>query len=330
VNHDPRKVTVSANIVSMPTTAPGARPVVTFGVTVNNQPRDVLASRLSRLRFVFGGPNGDPARYTSETAETAADCAAVTDGGACLERVDAGVFRYYALNPMQPTDVGSFTLGLEVCANNDAGVRYCAVNPVAPFAVTDATAVARRKAVTLTQCNACHQNLAAHGGTRTNTEHCVTCHGGNVVENVTTPRDGGSVTAPAANFKDLVHRIHAQAEYPSPLNFCDKCHVAGSYALPLPTGLLPSRSEVRSCTLSLPDGGPSVPSDGGLSCLPGAVAVTPVFEQPTSAACTGCHLSVAASAHTMLNTTSTGLEACAVCHAAGRLVGIDTVHAVSP
>lgn len=327
---DPSRIAVAANIISVPTTPPGSRPTVTFGVDVNGQPRDVLAARLSRLRFVFAGPNTDIARYVSETAENAADCAALTDGGACLERLDAGVFRYRALNALLPTDTGSFTVGIEVCTTTDAGVRWCAVNPVAPFAVTDPVARARRSTVTLAQCDACHQGLAEHGGTRTNTTHCVVCHGGNLVENVVTPLDGGAVTAPAANLKDLIHRIHANARYPSPLNACSKCHTASGVSLPLPAGLLPSRSEVRTCVSPLPDGGPSGPPDGGLSCVPGATAATPVFEQPTSAACTGCHQSAAASAHASLNTTAGGVEACAVCHAAGRSAGVDTVHAVSP
>lgn len=326
---DPSRIDVTANILQVPATAPGGRPTVTFGVNVNGQPRDVLAARMSRLRFVFAGPNTDIARYVSETAETAADCAVLTDGGACLERVDAGVFRYRALTALLPTDTGSFTVGIEVCSTTDAGVRWCAVNPVAPFAVTDAVAKPRRSSVTLAQCNGCHESLRAHGGTRANTEHCVVCHGGNLVENVVTPLDGGAVTAPAANLKDLVHRIHANARYPSPLNACAKCHTS-ALALPLPAGLLPSRSEVRTCVSPLPDGGPSGPPDGGQACLAGATQATPVFEQPTSAACTSCHQSAAASAHASLNTTSTGVEACAVCHAAGRIAGVDTAHAVSP
>ncbi|MDP3238042.1 MAG: OmcA/MtrC family decaheme c-type cytochrome [Myxococcales bacterium] len=319
---DPSRIAVTATILSVPTTPPGTRPTVTFGVNVNGQPRDVLAARMSRLRFVFAGPNTDIARYTSETAENAADCAVLTDGGACLERVDAGVFRYRASTTLAPTDTGSFTVGLEVCSTTDAGVRWCAVNPVAPFAVTDASPVRRREPVTLAQCNACHQNLSAHGGSRNNTEHCSVCHGGNLVENAVTPVDGGSITAPAANFKDLVHRLHATAEYPSPLNHCQACHTATGASLPLPAGVLPSRSEVRTCS--------SAPPDGGLSCLPASTVVTPVFEPPTSAACTSCHFSVAASAHAMLNTTSTGAEACAVCHAPGRSAGVDVAHAVSP
>lgn len=328
-SRDPQRLNVQAAILSVPTAPPGTRPTVTFSSSVNGQPRDVLTQRLSRLRFVFAGPNADIARFWSETAENAADCAVITDGGACLERVDAGVFTFRALTPLQPTDRGSFRVGIEMCASNDGG-RWCALDPVVPFAVTDARAVDRRKDVTLAQCNACHQNLQAHGGPRNNTDHCVSCHNGNLVENVATPIDGGTVTAPAANFKDLVHRIHALAEYPSPLNHCQKCHTASAYVLPLPAAVLPSKSELRTCVLTLPDGGPSVPSDGGLICLPGAVSVTPVFEQPTSAACTGCHFSVQAQAHAILNTTSTGQEACSVCHAFGKSAGVDVVHAVAP
>src|SRR6185369_4642272 len=129
-------LSVTSAIVAVPPVAPLARPAVTFSVAVNGQPRDVLTQRLSRLRFVVGGPNTDIARYWSESAENAADCATVTDGGACLERVDAGVFTWHGLNPLQATDRGSFTVGIELCATTagDAGTRYCAVNPVKPFA----------------------------------------------------------------------------------------------------------------------------------------------------------------------------------------------------
>lgn len=334
VNHrhpsrDPLRLDVVSNILSVPRVAPGAQPLVTFSVSVNGQPRDVLAQRLSRLRFAVGGPNTDVARFWSETAEAAPDCATVSDGGMCLSAVDAGVFTWRGRTPLLPGDQGSFTVGMEVCATNDAGVRWCATNPVAPFAVTDATAVARRRDVTLTQCNSCHQQLSAHGGSRNNTEHCVTCHNGNLVLNATVPTDGGVVTAGAANFKDLIHEVHAAAAYPSPLNNCAKCHTPTGWTLPLPVGVLPSRSENRSCSLQ-PDGGSGLPADGGAVCVSAAVAVSPVFTAPVTAACTSCHSSLSAQAHAALNTTSTGVEACSVCHQAGRSSAIDTAHALLP
>jgi OmcA/MtrC family decaheme c-type cytochrome len=328
-SRDPLRLDVVSNILSVPRVLPGAVPQVTFSVSVNGQPRDVLAQRLSRLRFVVGGPNTDVARYWSETAETAPDCATITDGGMCIAAVDAGVFTWRGRTALLASDQGSFTVGMEVCATTDAGVRWCATNPVAPFAVTDNAPIARRKDVTLTQCNQCHKQLRAHGGIRTNTEHCVTCHNGNLVLNAVVPTDGGVVTANAANFKNLIHEIHEATTYPSPLNNCAKCHTASGWTLPLPAGELPSRSELRSCGLQ-PDGGSGYPADGGGVCLPAAVAVTPVFMAPTSSACTSCHNTLSAQAHAALNTTSTGVEACAVCHQAGRSSGIDTAHALLP
>lgn len=326
---DPNKLTVTSTILRVPRVLPGAQPEVTFSVQVDGAPRDVLAQRMSRLRFVLGGPNVDVARYWGETAELAPDCSTLTDGGQCLSAVDAGVFTWRGRTPLLPTDTGSFTVGMEVCATSDAGVRWCAVNSVAPFAVTDATAVARRQPVTLTQCNACHVQLSAHGGSRNNTEHCVTCHNGNLVLNTAVPTDGGVVTANAAHFKDLIHEVHSAARYPSPLNNCAKCHTTTGAALPLPQGVLPSRSELRSCGL-LPDGGTGYPADGGGTCVSFAVMASSVFQAPTSAACTSCHNSLSAQAHASLNTTSSGVEACAVCHQAGRSSGVDTVHALLP
>ncbi len=326
---DPNKLTVTSTILSAPRVVPGARPQVTFSVQVNGAPRDVLAQRISRLRFVIAGPNTDVARFWSEPAELAPDCSTLTDGGMCLSAVDAGVFTWRGRTPLLPTDTGSFTVGMEVCATSDAGVRWCALNSVAPFAVTDATAVARRTNVTLAQCNSCHVQLAAHGGSRNNTEHCVTCHNGNLVLSTPVPTDGGVVTATAANFKDLIHEVHAAALYPSPLNNCAKCHTATGWALPLPAGVLPSRSELRSCGLQA-DGGSGSPADGGAACVTAAVLASSVYQAPTSAACTSCHNSLSAQAHASLNTTSSGVEACAVCHQAGRSSGINTVHALRP
>ncbi|MCA2978827.1 MAG: OmcA/MtrC family decaheme c-type cytochrome [Myxococcaceae bacterium] len=331
-SRDPNRLNVMGTIFPMAATPPGTRPRVTFLTQVNGQPRDLLAQRLSRLRFTFAGPTVEVARFVSETAENAPDCAVVTDGGACLERVDAGVFTYRAATELLAGDTGSFQVGIELCATTDAGMRWCADDPVRAFAVTDAAPVSRRKDVTQRQCEACHQDLQEHGGSRKSVENCVSCHNSNLVRSrgLVVPIDGGVVTAGAGNFKDLIHATHAAARYPAPLNDCQKCHTATAYTLPLPATVLPSRSELRSCALSLADGGPSVPADGGLACLPGAVAATPVFEPPTSAACTGCHTSVAAQAHTILNTTMGGLESCAVCHAAGKSACVDTVHALAP
>jgi hypothetical protein len=54
------------------------------------------------------------------------------------------------------------------------------------------------------------------------------------------------------------------------------------------------------------------------------------FVPPQTSLCVACHGSLAAQAHASLTTTSTGVETCAVCHAAGRSAGVDSVHAPVP
>lgn len=323
---NPNALHLQSTITEAAPTAPGAVPRVTFTSFINGQPRDLLNNRVSRLRFVFAGPNSDYARFYSETVETAPDCATITDGGACLERVDAGVFTYRARTALLPTDTGSFSVGIEFCQTSDAGMRYCAVNPVKPFAVTDAAPVERRTAVTLAKCDGCHQGLNFHAssainqGFRTNPELCVMCHNANFVRGVTVPANGAVVTAEAGNFKDLIHSLHSEVHYPSPLNACAQCHTATGAAIPLTPAALPTRTETRTC--GTPDGGTT-------ACAAGNVVATPVFTPPVGAACTSCHSSLSAQAHAMVNTTGSGLESCAVCHAAGKSVSIDGVHALA-
>jgi OmcA/MtrC family decaheme c-type cytochrome len=63
-----------------------------------------------------------------------------------------------------------------------------------------------RKIVTEKTCNTCHSKLAIHGGGRTQTDYCVTCH------------NPGSTDANSGNsidFKQLVHKIHFGQHLPS-------------------------------------------------------------------------------------------------------------------
>lgn len=50
------------------------------------------------------------------------------------------------------------------------------MNKVAYSSVTDASPLPRKKIVDLGNCNKCHETLAAHAGSRLNTEYCVLCH----------------------------------------------------------------------------------------------------------------------------------------------------------
>ena len=77
------------------------------------------------------------------------------------------------------------------------------------------TNIANRKMVVEGSCNACHGELALHGGGRVDTAYCVTCHNPGSVD----ANSGESV-----DFKVMVHKIHRGANLPSVVN-------GGEYAI---------------------------------------------------------------------------------------------------
>ncbi|WNC71873.1 OmcA/MtrC family decaheme c-type cytochrome [Thalassotalea psychrophila] len=63
-----------------------------------------------------------------------------------------------------------------------------------------------RQIVTEETCNSCHGQLATHGGGRTRTDYCVTCHN---------PDTNDSNSGNSVDFKQLVHKIHFGRNLPN-------------------------------------------------------------------------------------------------------------------
>jgi OmcA/MtrC family decaheme c-type cytochrome len=183
-------------------------------------------------------------------------------------------------------------------------------NITMPFAVTGTDVTARRTVVDQSKCNVCHGLLEAHGGNRNNVNTCVVCH------NPTKTAPGATEAAPleTVDMQVMIHRIHTGNElstdynidgtsfmevtYPGDRRDCVRCHIAGTYTVPLPEG--------------------TTATDWPANYF------TPV--QPTAAACLGCHDTVEAAAHAYVNTAPFG-EACEVCHGSDAEFGVDQVHA---
>ena len=86
----------------------------------------------------------------------------------------------------------------------------------------DGTAVQRRQAVTIQQCNACHSSLVLHGNNRAdNIDSCVTCHNPRNTDRdvraiaANPPTDGKQEES--VNFTTMVHGIHAASIRENPL-----------------------------------------------------------------------------------------------------------------
>ncbi|HWP66456.1 MAG TPA: OmcA/MtrC family decaheme c-type cytochrome [Candidatus Limnocylindria bacterium] len=259
----------------------------------------------------------------------------------------AGNFEYTSSVVLPADAAGTWRIGLEVrrpvTLAGGRVVTEFAQNPVASFSVDGSPVGERREVVAQENCASCHGTFSVdfsiHGGARNRVEYCVLCHNANVTDFDRRRRAVGlgvdPVNEPMA-FKHVIHKIHrgedlehrpyvvygfgaapanftphdfAEVLFPGDLRDCTTCHTDGSQLLPLSTGLLPTRTS-------------TVDTSGG----PAVELVTGVIP-PVQDACLSCHDSDAAAAHAETNTTSSGAEACNVCHAEGSVVAVSEAHA---
>jgi OmcA/MtrC family decaheme c-type cytochrome len=324
--------------VSVTPSGPTDMPIVTFRIALNGAPYDILASgqALNRLRFTFAGPTTDYAGYVQYVAQGMDAVGSLAAGAALGEVVwtpAAGVTMTAIATACATQPAGTFAIGMEGRITTNAtrsnatvvSVNYPMHNAVAYFGVTDATPVPRREAVIVARCNSCHDDLAAHGGSRNDPEYCVLCHSANFnATNVPAPAVGSTKRTTSLRMSFMIHRLHtgnsgtqpyvigtnnfSDLRFPGDRRDCTGCHVPSHYALPLPA-LLPTRLRTIDSAL-----------------LP--VAVADYLIPATGAACTGCHDSDATVIHTEAMTTQSGAESCASCHGAGKAFDVDVVHAM--
>ncbi|MFO0757726.1 MAG: OmcA/MtrC family decaheme c-type cytochrome [Byssovorax sp.] len=340
---------IEVSIKSIEKTAPGQTPELVFSVTEDGAPRDLLAQPLTRLAVTMAGPTVDYANYTTFTIQGT--------GAAGVLAVDAGGngFRYTFPSPVPAGATGSYGFGIEgyVQPGGAAGPRFAAPNAIVYAAVTDPAPVERRKVVDLTQCNACHASLGAHGGSRNDPQYCVMCHNPNNVNDERVERfEGKTATAQSVAFPRMIHRIHmgsalakkpyvlggfpaptkanpagtpidfSTTEFPGDRSSCPTCHAGATFLLPLPLDRLPSKDQDLQCTED-----PAADADN--YCDQRSVSAERLI-YPARAACTGCHDAPEVEAHAETMTSASGVEACSTCHGGGTDYDVLKVHAPKP
>jgi OmcA/MtrC family decaheme c-type cytochrome len=305
---------LTVQILSAQNTEPGDHPTVTFKVFNASDGSIVDPSTLgSNLNLVLGGPTTD---YAINPFRERADGASFN-----------GTVATYTFTGMIPADaVGTWALSAEArrTVTLNAGLPSAqsftegAINPIFYIPVTDAAPQPRRQVVDIDKCNVCHDRLALHGGQRFVVNECVICHNPNADDSSRRPAD--KLPSEGIQFARMIHKIHTGEElthdftiygfggsvnnfngvlFPGDRRDCEKCHVNGSQHLPLPLTNLPVQH-----------------TDSDF--------YTP--EQPTAAACLGCHDTRETAAHAFVLTAPFG-EACASCHGNEDDFSVDKVHA---
>lgn len=167
------------------------------------------------------------------------------------------------------------------------------------------TGITNRKMVVEGTCNACHGELALHGGGRVDTAYCVTCHNPGSVD----ANSGESV-----DFKVMVHKIHRGANLPSVVN-------GGEYAI---WGYRDSKhdysgthipQDIRNCTNCHEDTNPETPDAINFK------------SQPSIEACGSCHDDVDfATGVGHLAGAQADNSLCQTCHGANEFSSVEKNH----
>jgi OmcA/MtrC family decaheme c-type cytochrome len=306
-----------AEILDVKNAAPGQKPTVYYTLKQKDGTQ-VDPSTLRTVAVTFGGPTKE---YTSWVREDATN----------TSKSEIETWSYTFTAPIPPDAEGTYAFAIE--ARRDVALKdrpegeedivatEAAVNPVKQVAVTGTGMVERRKVVDLAKCNACHDNLSLHGSLRNQVEYCVVCH--NPVQSDIARRPEGVPGGESVSFAYMIHRIHTGEELNQPYavygygnrandfshilfsgkrEACGICHVQDVPSLPVSRDAQPIHF---------------VDKDGKTVSIP-----------PTGAACNSCHDMREAVGHARLNTTSDGVESCAVCHRAGRSADIAVAHQV--
>jgi OmcA/MtrC family decaheme c-type cytochrome len=287
--------------------------------------------------------------------------------------------------PLTETDVPGYPYNL---SNSTGGLVMTTTDVTMPAAGF----TARRTIIDNTKCQACHGKLGIdpqsppndgliagqpgfHAGQRNDGASCAGCHTNNLADEASTGWAIGS--------KYYIHAIHGDRKrsqhyywnatysgttptggyysikFPSPLNECQACHVAGSYDFENPTNLAQEPDMLVQTVMTggpftapLPLFSPYVDQTGSTAYgnAPAFSSTTGILTEdataqnnlvisPLMTACSSCHDSAMEIDHmkangghfydTRANTvgaTATTVEQCMVCHGPGGVAAIGDVH----
>lgn len=355
-------------ILGVTGTTPGAQPVVTFSVvdpTRGNAPYDLKASPAftagggaSTLTVKIGWTTADFSNvgsglpYGQPVSINALSAAAVPGSSPGTYTVTSPVAVPAGLTGTLRVVMEGHPAG-DVTRAGSFTDRLAVKNVFRDFAVSGSVQP-RRNVVDIAKCNVCHDRLSLHGNNRTDEIGvCALCHNANATDKARRPAAGGvdGKAEESVDFKTLVHALHAgeksqggmrdkgltvygfggsvnsfgKVVFPGRLGDCSTCHVGDSYRL---SGLWasPTAGGVLGTTVD--------------SAASGTDPADNLRQSPTVAVCSSCHDGAVARLHmqdpgsggsfsaTQSALTSSVNEGCVICHGAGRVFDVKTMHGV--
>ena len=295
---------------------------------------------LNRIVFTFSGPTTDYGGASTPFFSQTAFGSGMT--GTLVGPDGTGLATYTTSTNLPGDATGTWTVGLEARRSvtvNGVNVTEAAPNAVFDFSVDGSAVTPRRAVVDGARCSHCHgtfsKDFSIHGNNRNDVRYCVLCHNPSVTDfdrRVNAIAGGADSTNEPIAFKHLIHKIHrgealenqpyivygfgsspknytahdfGDLRFPGDLRNCATCHHEMTFLLPLPSGVRPTVHSVVS---------------GGVETVVDHVP-------PIQDACLACHDGADVAAHAETNTTSSGAEACGVCHGEGTIAAVSTVHA---
>lgn len=181
-----------------------------FGIGISNEIENVsFRFTLSRTTVESDGKAGEHVALITREDKAGSTIAVqpTTDSGGALHLEAPGVYTY--------------VYGAALPAGYEPGATYLVAgsadrrlfdgsrevqNFSYRFVPSGGAKTPAREVVSDLSCNSCHVNLAAHGGSRTDTAFCVTCH-------ITGHQD--AQTGNDIGFTTMIHKIHRGADLPS-------------------------------------------------------------------------------------------------------------------
>ena len=329
---DAERINVTISSVSVPDG--GGAPTVEYFLT-NEAGQGLVGLPAGNIRFVIAqltpGTRGSSSEWQSyvtrddggvanaqATAEVATAGSYVDNGDGTYEYTFASALTGYPAGPdFDATRTHRLGVEIRTSSNNFWPINIPANNAPFDFVPAGGAPLFTRLIVDNDTCNACHDNLEAHGEARFDVEYCVQCHNPSSIDGNT----GNSV-----DMKILIHNIHAARPDYSIVGFsgnpedwadlvwtqdirnCQTCHDENDTNTPQASNwrLVPSRAACGTCHF---DDGIAANGRNDYAIEEGLHPLQLEFSD--DAQCVGCH----------------GASS-AVTNTAGRSVRVDQAHRI--